>query len=436
MESKWQEISFGNCLIGKVRNGIYKSKEFHGEGKKIVNMGELFSNPRLSTSIEMKRLTISEDEFERFGIRQGDLLFARRSLTAEGAGKCIWVMEVSEDAVFESSIIRARVQEDSVDSQYLYYYFNSSVGKNGLASILRQVAVSGITGSDLMGLTIHLPPLPIQRQIAAILSAFDDKIELNRQMNRTLEQMARALFKSWFVDFDPVRAKMRGEVPEGMDAETAALFPDELVEVEGREMPKGWTWQTVDQLYKLHGGSTPSTGNPDYWEGGEYHWSSPKDMSGLDVPFLTHTDKKITESGTRVISSGILPSGTLLLSSRAPVGYMAVADMPISINQGYIALEPTGPLGRYFTLNLLQSQLDEVKAMASGTTFPELSKKTFRQFEVLTPASGVAAAFEISVEGLYGKIRESIYESEELAQLRDTLLPELLSGAIELEVVQ
>ena len=116
-------------------------------------------------------------------------------------------------------------------------------------SVKGQTDLAGYVNSrDQRKFHINVPNIIIQRQIAAILSAFDDKIELNRQMNRTLEQMARALFKSWFVDFDPVRAKMRGEMPEGMDAETAALFPDELMEVEGREVPKGWTWQTVGDI--------------------------------------------------------------------------------------------------------------------------------------------------------------------------------------------
>ncbi|MDR6221197.1 type I restriction enzyme S subunit [Deinococcus soli (ex Cha et al. 2016)] len=269
-----------------------------------------------------------------------------------------------------------------------------------------------------------------QDRIAEILSGLDDKIELNRQMNRTLEQMARALFKSWFIDFDPVHAKQRGEKPAGMDAETAALFPDRFVEIDGKEVPEGWEWKTVDQLYTLRGGSTPSTSNPEFWEGGTHAWTSPKDLSGLTTPFLTRTEKRITEAGTKVISSGLLPEGTVLLSSRAPVGYLAIASMPVSINQGYIALESTGALGRYFTLNLLQARLEEIKAMASGTTFPELSKKTFRTFTVLSPRYAVGSVFEFRVEEIYEKILQNVKETENLSMIRDYLLPRLLSGEI------
>ncbi len=155
---------------------------------------------------------------------------------------------------------------------YLSYFFGLESFKRYIRGIAVGATMPSINTQILSQLPIYYPPLPIQRQIAAILSAFDDKIELNRQMNRTLEAMARALFQSWFVDFDPVRAKMRGEQPEGMDAETAALFPDELEVVEGREVPKGWKVKTVGDVFTLYGGSTPSTTNPEFWESGEYHW--------------------------------------------------------------------------------------------------------------------------------------------------------------------
>lgn len=217
-------------------------------------------------------------------------------MTAEGAGKCIWIREAHDQAVFESSLIRARVKQNIANSQYLYYYFNSPAGKAGLSSILRQVAVSGITGSDLINLDIPLPPLRIQNQSAEILSAFDDKIELNRQMNRTLEQMAHALFKSWFIDFDPVHAKQRGEQPEGMDADTAALFPNRFVEVDGKEVPEGWEWQPFDTNLVLLGGGTPKTTNEEFW-GGTIPWYSVVDVPTEGDIWVIDTQKTITEAG-------------------------------------------------------------------------------------------------------------------------------------------
>lgn len=177
MPSTWNEVAFGQLLSEPVRNGIDKPKEFHGQGTQIVNMGELFAYPRLRT-VAMKRLLLSDSEQRRFGLEAGDLLFARRSLVAEGAGKCSVVLELSEATTFESSIIRARPDKRKANSLFLYYFFNSPSGLHVLDTIRRQVAVAGITGADLSRLKIRLPKVGEQRAIAEILSSFDDKSNL------------------------------------------------------------------------------------------------------------------------------------------------------------------------------------------------------------------------------------------------------------------
>ena len=254
----WGSGKFASVLNGGTRNGIYKPKSFHGRGAKIVNMGELFANPRLF-AIPMKRIELTTVEREKFLLQPGDLLFARRSLVAEGAGKCIVVCETDEETTFESSIIRARPDTEKVDSFFLFYLFNAPYGRYALGSILRQVAVSGITGTDLVELEIPLPPLDAQRAIAHILGSLDDKIELNRRTNQTLEEMARAIFKSWFVDFDPVRAKAEGRKPNGMEADTAALFPDGFEDSELGKIPRGWQTDEIGNVVQVVGGGTPST---------------------------------------------------------------------------------------------------------------------------------------------------------------------------------
>src|ERR1700687_2200825 len=148
MASEWQTVPFERLLAEPVRNGIYKPKEFHGQGAKIVNMGELFAHPRLR-AVPMKRVELSRSESLRFMLAKGDLIFARRSLVAEGAGKCSIVLDTDEPTTFESSIIRARPDRLKVEPLYLYYFFNSSFGLRSLDTIRRQVAVAGITGGDL-----------------------------------------------------------------------------------------------------------------------------------------------------------------------------------------------------------------------------------------------------------------------------------------------
>ena len=195
----WSNIAFGELLSEPVRNGIYKPKPFHGRGSRIVNMGELFSYPRIR-GVEMKRVELTPAEKQKVLLSEGDLIFARRSLTAEGAGKCSIVKDVPEETTFESSIIRARPDPKKADSDFLFYYFRAPYGKYLLGTILRQVAVAGITGTDLTRLLLRVPEVKDQVLVASILCSLDNKIELLFHQNQTLEAMAETLFRQWLLE--------------------------------------------------------------------------------------------------------------------------------------------------------------------------------------------------------------------------------------------
>jgi type I restriction enzyme S subunit len=245
-------------------------------------------------------------------------------------------------------------------------------------------------------------------------------------MNATLEAMARALFQSWFVDFDPVRAKLDGRPPAALDPATAALFPDSQL----GHIPNGWTIQPVGEVVDCVGGGTPSTSEPKYWEGGTHHWTTPKDFSSLQAPVLLDTDRKLTDAGIAKISSGLLPAGTLLLSSRAPVGYLAIAAMPVAINQGFIAMKCNDRASNFFMLNWCQANMAEIESRATGTTFAEISKQNFRPIAMVLPPKELMAAFTAQVAPFYAQITANLHQSRTIATLRDTLLPKLLSGEL------
>ena len=284
----------------------------------------------------------------------------------------------------------------------------------------------------LGGIAVLLPPLAEQKKIAAVLGALNDKIELNRRMNATLEAMARAMFQSWFVDFDLVRAKLHGRQSSGVDEATAQLFPNDFEDSEAGHIPEGWAIQPVGEVVDCVGGGTPSTADPRYWEGGTHHWTTPKDFSSLQAPVLLDTDRKLTDAGIAKISSGLLPAGTLLLSSRAPVGYLAIAAMPVAINQGFIAMKCNERASNFFMLNWCQANMAEIESRATGTTFAEISKQNFRPIPVVIPSKEVMAAFTLKVAPLYTQIIANLHQSRTLATLRDTLLPKLLSGELSL----
>jgi type I restriction enzyme S subunit len=319
---------------------------------------------------------------------------------------------------------------DGVDPTFFYYllrYLKPSFV--GIARNKQTTGLGHVTKRDLENIEAAYPSLPEQRVIAHILGALDDKIELNRRMNETLEATARALFKSWFVDFDPVSAKAEGRDP-GLPQPLADLFPARLVDSELGEVPEGWEVKAVGDLAEVVGGSTPRTERTEYWEGGTHHWVTPKDLSGLSMPVLLDTERRITAAGLAQISSGLLPIGTVLLSSRAPIGYLAVAEVPVAINQGFIAMKPRKAVSNMFLLRWASAAHDEIVSHANGSTFLEISKANFRPIRTATPSRLVMDAFDRLSSPLYRSVVEHERESRTLAALRDTLLPKLMSGEL------
>lgn len=430
MSSKMsQTFKFKELLIEPVRNGIYKPKEFHGRGCKIVNMGELFAFPRLN-NVPMKRVELTTKEMNKSLLEPGDLLFARRSLVASGAGKCSIVREVTEPTTFESSIIRARPNPQIACSDYLYYFFSSPFGREQMGTILRQVAVSGITGSDLMELDIYCPAISIQKEIATLFNTLDDRIALLRETNATLEAIAQALFKSWFVDFDPVHAKARGEPPQGMDDATAALFPDSFEESELGMIPKGWRVGTVSELGNVICGKTPPTSDPENY-GDAVPFITIPDMHGLLA--ITSTSRALSIKGANSQTKKYLPAGSICVSCIATPGLVVQVTEPSQTNQQINSVVPFDKWGNSFPLFLLRRIGDKVRSGGSGgSVFHNLSKSGFERIQELLPDQLIANCFNQVVDPLVSKIIENQRQAQTLAQLRDTLLPKLISGQLRL----
>ena len=278
---------------------------------------------------------------------------------------------------------------------------------------------------------ISYPSLEQQLSIAHILGTLDDKIELNRRMNETLEAMAQTLFKSWFVDFDPVRAKMEGrwrpgESLPGLPAPLYDLFPDRLVPSKLGEIPEGWEITTIDKKVTVVGGSTPSTKEPSYWDG-SINWATPKDLSNLNSPVLLETNKKITDVGLKRISSSLLPRGTVLLSSRAPIGYTAITEIPVAINQGFIAMKCEHLDSLYVWLWTVTNH-ESILTMANGSTFQEINKRSFRTLLLCIPPTPVRRSFQYVAEYLYKLIVKNEQEVQVIKRLHRSLLPTFVSN--------
>lgn len=219
----------------------------------------------------------------------------------------------------------------------------------------------------------------------------------------------------------------------GLPKHIADLFPDSFEESELGEIPKGWRVKSIGDLADIVGGSTPSTKEPSYWEGGIHSWATPKDLSGLSVPVLLGTERRISDAGLEQISSGLLPVGTVLLSSRAPIGYLAIAEVRLAINQGFIAMRPKAGVSNLFLLLWAHVARELIVSRANGSTFLEISKSNFRPISLFSPPERVLNAFDTRVRPLYKRIVECERESRSLTALRDGLLPDLISGELRIE---
>lgn len=326
------------------------------------------------------------------------------------------------------------VNPSKANFRFVYFY---------LLSIYKELLGMRVGGAqqNLSATLIKEIPFPKislskQNKIAELLGNIEDLIEAAQHQNTALEAIAQRLFRSWFVNFDPVHAKAAGKEPEAMSAELAVLFPGEFEDSELGPIPKGWSVTTFGDAFDIKGGATPSTSEPLYWDGGTHAWATPKDMSSLASKVMYRTERQITAAGVAKISSKALPAGTVLMSSRAPVGYLAIAKAPISINQGFIAIPPTQGIPASFTVELLAQKMPDIKANAGGTTFAEISKTQFRPIKWTRPSDKVLEAFGKLVEPLYAQVHGNCLLVDSLASLRDLLLPRLISGKLSLEEAQ
>ncbi|PSJ40590.1 protein HsdA [Sphingomonas deserti] len=370
-------------------------------------------------------------------LQEGDLVFPHRGSIGE-----VGLIDGAHVPIFlSSSMMKFRPDPCKLLSRYAYYYFRSEQGKQEILRFASSVGTPGI-GQPLASMrqfSIPLPDLCEQASIADVISSLDDKIELNRRMNETLEGMAQAIFQEWFVDFGPTRRKAAGEAnPQAVmggltphpvrAAELAGIFPSAFGD-DG--LPLGWNETPIGDLVNLAGGSTPSTVDESLWSPGVHHWATPKDLSGLDDFALFNTGRKISDAGLAKITSGLLPVGSVLLSSRAPIGYLAIAQVEVAINQGFIGLEPTQNIGSGFLYCWCKANMPTIVANANGSTFQEISKRNFRPITSPMPDNRVAiSAFGNVVEPLFARIVTAAAESRALAETRDYLLPRLMSGGL------
>ena len=298
-----------------------------------------------------------------------------------------------------------------IDSEFLYYtlVFNKEYIKNqGSGTTFMEVS-----GKTMGNIEVSIPVnLSDQRKIAGILSALDSKIENNNKINANLEAQAQALFKSWFVDFTPFKDKP-------------------FVDSELGPIPQGWKVGKLGDLGEIVGGSTPSKSKPEYYTTHGIAWLTPKDLSTSKAKFTSRGEIDITDEGYKSTSTKLMPRGSVLFSSRAPIGYLTIAKNEICTNQGFKSLVPNG-VGTGFVYYTLRHLTPQIENRATGSTFKEASATLMRSVETIVPPTSILNKFEELLRPILQFQEKKEEENQRLVALRDTLLPKLMSGEIKL----
>ncbi len=351
------------------------------------------------------------DSLKKCNAHRGDIIVTHRGTL----GQIVYVPVNSkyDRYVISQSQFRFRCKADLVDVQYLVYYFHTREGQYKILANASQVGVPALARatSTFRLIDIKLPPLDDQRRIASILSSLDRKIELNNKINADLEEMAQAIFKNWFVDFEP--------------------FKDgKFVDSELGMIPEGWKVGRLDEIADVVGGSTPSKAKPEYYTQKGIAWLTPKDLSNHPAVYTSRGEIDITEEGYNSTSTKLMPKGTILFTSRAPIGYISIAQNDICTNQGFKSLVPK-KAGTCFLYCFLKYVTPEIENKSTGSTFKEASGALMKSLQVIMPEQKVFEDFEEIVCPLFARIESLEKENSRLSLLRDTLLPRLMSGELE-----
>jgi len=404
----WHSVPFESLYAEPSRNGINRPRRVRGSGYKMINMGEIFAYDRIKNP-PMELVPLSAQEIDKYGIHEGDLLFARQSLVASGAGKCSIVLDVPEITTFEGHLIRVRMDKSKVNPLFYFYYFSSFAGMGNIQSLVMQVAAAGIRGSELAKLNVPYPPLQIQNKIATALSTYDDLIEKNTRSMELLEESMRLLYREFFVHL---------------------RFPgyERVKIIDG--IPDGWEKTVIDDAFKTLGGGTPSKKVDDYWVDGSINWYTPSDLTKKHLVFMEESSTKTNIIGISKSSAKLFPPYSVMMTSRATIGEISINTTEASTNQGFITCIPNERVPLYFLYHWLSDNVPVFLGLATGATFKEITKGVFRKLPILIPQNRLLEEFEKTVSTTAELVLNLQRQNIRLVQARDELLARLMNGSI------
>ena len=403
---------------GIIRTGPFGSQlhesDYREEGIPVVMPKNIIDGKVSLESIAR----IDEADAERLAqhkLHKGDIVYGRRG----DIGRRALITKKEDGWLCGTGCLRISLGDTVLDPLYLYYFlgqpqvvqwiFNQAIGST----------LPNLNTNIVRSIQISYPPLPTQRKIAAILSAYDDLIENNTRRIAILEEMAQSLYREWFVHFRfPGHEKKRMvESPLGLISE-------------------GWEVKKMGEVVETLGGGTPSTNNSEYWNNGDVIWYSPSDLTSAGTMFMNDSAKKITVLGLQKSSARMFPAYSVMMTSRATIGVVAINTQPACTNQGFITCVPNEKLSVYQIYFWMAENKEKIISLASGATFKEINRTTFRQLPIVIPDIVVSKQFNELFSPIGKQIENLITRKVNLRKTRDLLLPKLISGEIDVERVE
>ena len=412
----WAHVELGE--VAGFRNGINYNKQNFGKGIPVISVKDFWerSFPQYDSLEEINPNGVVRPEH---ALKDGDILLVRSNGNRELIGRSLFIRNLPARPVTHSAFtIRVRFTSRLADPRFFAYLFRSPIIRQVLSAQGNGANISNLNQDILTRLRVALPPLRAQQSIAAILSAYDDLIENNTRRIAILEEMARRIYEEWFVRFRfPGHKGMR------------------MVESELGLVPEGWAIESVEDVTETLGGGTPSKTESDYWDGGDINWYSPTDLTGARTVFMEESASKITALGLAKSSAKLFPGNSVMMTSRATLGVIAVNTTPACTNQGFIVCVPSDRMPLWLLFHWLKANESEFEGLATGATFKEITKGVFRKINVAVPTGQTAAAFERVVAPMMDLVLRLERKNRNLRTTRDLLLPKLISGELDVSAM-
>lgn len=407
---EWKEVRLGDIV--SIKSGLAYKGAFIGKGENILlGMGcvsfkdkFLFSGAR----------PYEADCDDKYCVEPGDIVFATRqqsdNLPILAMPAIIPSSLKAKKIIYGTNLYKVE-NHSEVTNDFLFWQLKMPDYIDYISSVKTGSVVRMVTKKNVEDYVFRCPPKEVRDRISKLLWGLDRKIELNKKINADLEEMAQAIFKNWFVDFEP--------------------FKDgKFVDSELGMIPEGWKVGRLDEIADVVGGSTPSKAKPEYYTQKGIAWLTPKDLSNHPAVYTSRGEIDITEEGYNSTSTKLMPKGTILFTSRAPIGYISIAQNDICTNQGFKSLVPK-KAGTCFLYCFLKYVTPEIENKSTGSTFKEASGALMKSLQVIMPEQKVFEDFETIVSPLFVRIESLENENSRLSLLRDTLLPRLMSGELE-----